>query len=162
MKIKGIAKWASIQQPNNTFEPMWSIDLIVDNEVAKALRKAGLKVKETDEGYVFKVKRKVNRRDGTKNQKPDVFDRNGQPTDVLVGNGSVVIATIQPFEWKNSFGQGVSADLKAVQIVDLVHYIPDGAVKAVDEYDDAEVIGNIPSKSSGKTGPLDEELPDVL
>lgn len=162
MKIKGIANWANVQQPNTTFEPVWSVDLTVDAEVAKALRKAGLKVKETADGYVFKVKRKVNRRDGTQNQKPDVFDETGQRTDVLVGNGSIVIATIQPYEWKNTFGQGTSADLKAVQIVNLIPYEPDGAVKAVDEYGEDEVIGSVPSKSSTKTGPLDEDLPDVL
>lgn len=161
MKIKGIANWANIQQPNTKFEPVWSIDLTVDGEVAKALRKAGLKVKEADDGYVFKVKRKVDRRDGTQNQKPDVFTADGDLTNVLVGNGSVVIVTIQPYEWKNTFGQGTSADLKSVQIVDLVPYEPDGAVKSVDDYEDDEVIGSVPSKVK-KTGPLDEDLPDVL
>ena len=57
-------------------------------------------------------------------------------TETMVGNGSKVNVLYEPFEWNFGGKTGVSADLRAVQVTELVPYtteeddafdvIPDG------------------------------------
>lgn len=125
MNVKGIANWACVQAPNTTFENTYQIDVTIDKKQADAVKKAGLTVKETDDGeYVVKLKRKQFRKNGEENQKPRVVDAHKQPFDGFIGNGSLVKAAFNIFEWNNRFGSGVSSDLFAVQVLDLVEYQP--------------------------------------
>lgn len=164
MKVMGTAMWASIQAPNTTYDPVYSIDLIVTEDVAESLKAMGLKVKSTEDGFVVKFKRNQFRADGTENNKPAVRDADNQPFADLVGNGSRVIVQFSTYEWSNKFGKGISADLQGVQVVELVAYRNgDG-----DEFEplnesDEEVIGATSApKAPGKTDDFDDDIPDVL
>jgi len=47
--VSGKAMWASITQPNTTYEPVWSINLVVDEATAKEF---------TDKGFGSSVVKK--------------------------------------------------------------------------------------------------------
>mgnify|MGYP003133714625 CR=1 FL=1 len=102
--VEGKAYWASVTRPNTTFDPVYQIDLAVDEQTAKSF------------------KRKVARADGTKNPMPRLVDSAKNPIDVLVGNGSKVKVLYKPFDWKFAGKSGTSLDLQAVQVIDLVPY----------------------------------------
>ena len=56
-------------------------------------------------------------------QAPTVVDSQNNPWDKkLIGNGSVVTVKALPFEWNYAGKSGKSADLAAVQVVELVEY----------------------------------------
>jgi hypothetical protein len=53
-------------------------------------------------------------------------DSQNNPWDKkLIGNGSVVTVKALPFEWNYAGKAGTSADLAAVQVVELVEYAMD-------------------------------------
>lgn len=156
MKARGTAMWACVHTPNTTYEAEYSIKLIVNPETDKALKGLGLKGKREDEGIVYKFYRKQFRKDGTENKKPVVVSRDNTPFSDLVGNGSEVIVQFSTYEWSNSFGSGINADLQGVQVIDLVSYRPgDGEEFEVIEDDNSE-----PAKPGVES--FDDDLPDVL
>jgi len=123
MKIKGIANWACVQTPNVKFEPTYQIDVTIDAKQAKEVKATGISVKETDDGeFIVKLRRKQFKKDGSENKKPRVVDAHKQPFEGLIGNGSLVNVIFNVFEWKNNFGAGISADLRGVQVLELVEY----------------------------------------
>lgn len=123
MKIRGIANWASILVPNTKYEPVYCIDLTINDDQAKELKKQGLKPKRNDDGdWVMKFKRKVYKKDGTPAPKPALVDAGNNPINVSVGNGSEVIVQYTIYEWSNNFGQGIGVDLSGVQVVNLIEY----------------------------------------
>ena len=65
--VEGKAYWASVTRPNTTFDPVYQIDLAVDEQTAKSFKDSGVAVKTDDRGNIVKFKRKVARADGTKN-----------------------------------------------------------------------------------------------
>lgn len=165
MKIKGYAKWASVHSPNTTFEPVWSIDLVISEASADALKKLGLKPKKDKDGdLVYKFKRKVNRVDGDTNEQPKCVDKANQPFYKLIGNGSEVIVLFSTYEWSNKFGSGVGADLKGVQVLELVSFGDDEDFENLEEGDE-EIIGEAPPKpvaKKGKSVDFDDDVPDFL
>ena len=46
--VEGKAYWASVTRPNTTFDPVYQIDLAVDEQTAKSFKDSGVAVK-TDE-----------------------------------------------------------------------------------------------------------------
>ena len=46
-QVEGTAYWASLTRPNEKFEPMWRIDLAVDDNTAADLAKEGIALGET-------------------------------------------------------------------------------------------------------------------
>ena len=75
--IEGTAYWASLTRPNEKFEPMWTIDLSVDEKSANELKEQGIKVGETtvDETTIpniVKFKRKCSKANGDKNTQPQL------------------------------------------------------------------------------------------
>ena len=67
--VSGKAYWASITQPNTTFEPVYTVDLVVADEVADDFQARGFKIKEltiNEEpvGRAITIKRKVNGAEG--------------------------------------------------------------------------------------------------
>jgi hypothetical protein len=160
MKLNGKCKWACVKTPNTTFEPAWSIDIVINDSQEKEIRKLGLKPKVDKDGdTVIKLKRKVDRRDGTTNEAPKVVDANNEPFDKLIGNGSTVNVIFSVFEWENKFGSGVSADLKGVQVVDHVPFGDDEDFEPVAKNESA------PSKPAAKKSSkadFDDDVPDFL
>ena len=89
--IEGTAYWASLTRPNEKFEPMWRIDLAVDDATAEDFRSQGISVGETviDEqtiSNIVRFKRKVSKANGDKNTQPTLVDGAKQPLDKIVGN----------------------------------------------------------------------------
>ena len=127
--IEGTAYWASLTRPNEKFEPMWTIDLSVDDKSANELKEQGIKVGETtvDETTIpniVKFKRKCSKANGDKNTQPQLVDASKNPLDKIVGNGSKVKVMYKPYEWNFKGKKGMGLDLQAVQVIDLVEYTP--------------------------------------
>jgi len=131
--ISGDAFWASIVAPNTKFDPKWSIDVSnLDKAAQKQLEADGLgdkiQNKGDDRGDFISIKRNVSKHDGSQNMAPEVKDGQNKPVlNTLIGNGSKVNVLYRAYDWDNSFGKGRSADLAAVQVVELVAYEGDGA-----------------------------------
>jgi len=123
--LSGKAYWASVVEPNTTYEPVWQVDVTVDEETKQKLESIGLSVKNKgdDRGDFFSCRRKVVKRDGTKRDAPSVIDAKKMPWDSrLIGNGSTVKVKIQPYEYSYAGKAGVTADFMAMQVIDLVPY----------------------------------------
>ena len=128
-QVEGIAYWASLTRPNEKFEPMWRIDLAVDDNTATDLAKEGITLGETViDGNtiknVVKFKRKVSKVNGDKNQPPSLVDGQKQPLDKIVGNGSKVVVMYKSYDWNYKGKTGKGLDLQAVQVKNLVEYTP--------------------------------------
>jgi len=127
--------WASITVPNTTYEPVYSVNVIVDDATAADFKDRGFNIKEMDEGPAVVVKRKVSGPNGITRPAPKLFDSKKNEIDVSVGNGS--IGNVQYKEWE-VVRQGKTykgLDLQAVQILDLVSYNQAG-----DEFDVEESL----------------------
>lgn len=136
--ITGKCKWASVSSPNTTFEdPVWTIDVSLDEENLKVVQNDGLNVKNKndDRGDFVTIKRKVHGKYGP-NQAPELVDSKRTPMlNTLIGNGSLVKVIYRPYDW--SFGKktGISGDLKKVQVLELVPYSSDK-----EEMEDFDVV----------------------
>jgi len=126
--ISGTAYWASVITPNTKFDAdgVWTIDVgNLDDLNKKKAQKDGLTVKnkgDEKEDFVT-IKRKVRNAKGNLNRQPNVVDANKRlVTDTMIGNGSKVNVLYEPFEWNFGGKTGVSADLRAVQVTELVPY----------------------------------------
>ena len=128
-QVEGTAYWASLTRPNEKFEPMWRIDLAVDDNTATDLAKEGITLGETViDGNtiknVIKFKRKVSKANCDKNQPPSIVDGQKQPLDKIVGNGSKVVVMYKSYDWNYKGKTGKGLDLQAVQVKNLVEYTP--------------------------------------
>ena len=124
---EGIAYWASVTTPNTKFEPVYTVDLVVSDEVANDFESRGYKVKEitmNDEvvGKALTFNRKVNGPNGMVRQPPKLLDGNKNPIDELVGNGSKVRVQYNEWETSNKYGDFKGLDFQAIQVIDLVQY----------------------------------------
>ena len=102
--IQGKAYWASITTPNTKFEPVFSINLLVDEDVAKSFASKGYGIKQMQEGPALVIKRKVAQKNGKLNKVPKLLDANNEELDVLVGNGSDVKVQYREWETTNHYG----------------------------------------------------------
>jgi len=136
--LEGKAYWASVLTPNTKFEPVFSVNLIVDQEVAEEYKRRGFgkKVKEMEGvGTALVINRYLNwtdRKTGTVHSReaPKLYDRSKQPLDCAVGNGSRV--KVQFREWEKGEARGL--DFQAMQVLDLVeYYAPAGSEFDVEE-----------------------------
>jgi hypothetical protein len=151
--LSGKAHWASVANPNTTFEPVWSVDLAIEGDELNKARQMGLAIKNKgdDRGDFVTIKRKVNRRDGTQNQAPALVDANKNPmSGTLIGNGSDINVLFKTYEWEYAGKTGMGAELQKVQVTKLVPYsdgsddfdvVPDG-YSAVDTLNDDIPFGN--------------------
>ena len=156
--LNGKAYWASVVSPNTTFDAdgVYSIDVAVDAENKKKAEAEGLSIKNKgdDRGDFVTIKRKAKRKDGSANKAPDVMDGMKRPLqNTLIGNGSDVNVLFKTYEWnhKPTGRSGKSADLQAVQVVNLIPYegsnsassafqeIPEGNVTASTSTEFAEI-----------------------
>jgi len=151
--VKGKAYWASVQQPNTTYEPEWGIDILVDDNNRAAFEADGVTIKNKDDerGDFVHIRQKVARRDGSQNEAPSVVDAQKNPFMGLIGNGSVVNVMYTPFAWEMNGKSGVSPLLKKVQVVDLVEY------KAGEDFDVEEGFTAAQAPSANKE--MNDEIP---
>ena len=140
--ISGIAYWAAITNPNTTFDSdgVWSVDVCnLDKKNLETVKKDGLTVKNKgdDREEFVTVKRKVRRKDGSLNRAPDLVDGQKRTmTQPLIGNGSEFNVHYTTQEWEFKGRAGIGADLRAVQVVNLIPYYTE-ADEAVDVFDDS-------------------------
>ena len=151
--LSGKAHWASVANPNTTFEPVWSVDLAIEGDELNKARQLGLTIKNKgdDRGNFVTIKRKQYRKDGSENKRPDLVDSNkNNMGNTLVGNGSDVNVLFKTFEWEYAGKTGMGAELQKVQVTNLIEYsdgsddfdvVPDG-YSAVDTLNDDIPFGN--------------------
>jgi len=126
--ISGTAYWAAITNPNTTFDSdgVWCVDVCNLNENnLETVKKDGLVIKNKgdERGDFVSIKRKVRRKDGSLNRAPDLVDgQKRSMTNTLIGNGSEVNVHYTTFEWEFKGRPGISADLRAVQVTNLIPY----------------------------------------
>ena len=135
--VEGTAYWASVKRPNTTYEPVYSVNLVVEEETAKDFKRRGFTVKDMDEGPALIIKRKVNGGPKGTREAPKLYDRMKEEIDVEVGNGSKV--KVQYREWEMDRGQQHFQGLEfvAMQVLDLVPYRSGGAG---DEFDVEDAV----------------------
>jgi len=138
--VEGKAYWASVTTPNTKFEPVYSVNLVIDEDVAKQFSSKGYTVKQMQEGPAIVLKRKVTNKKGQKNPLPKLLDVNQQPIDILVGNGSDVKVQYREWEATNSYGTFKGLDFQAMQVINLVPYGGDAS-------DDGAELGYIEEES---------------
>jgi len=120
--VAGTAYWASVTQPNTTYEPVYSVNLVVDETTADEFRSRGFSIKEMDEGPALVIKRKVEGPNGMVRSAPKLFDATKREINCLIGNGSKV--KVQYKEWESNY-KGTNhkgLDFMAMQVIDLVTY----------------------------------------
>lgn len=128
--LEGKAYWASVTTPNTTFEPVYTVDLVVSDDVADDFNSRGFRIKnltiknedgsEDSVGRAVVIKRKVNGANGMVRPAPKLFDKDKNPLDTIVGNGSTVRVQYNEWETENKYGQFKGLDFQAMQVVDLV------------------------------------------
>ena len=138
MVIEGIAYWASVTSPNTTFEPVYTVNLVITEDEADRLRSEGIKVIDKDEGPTVVIKRKVNGPNGMIRKAPKLIDRNRQELNCKIGNGSRVTVQYKPWEVNRSGSTYKGLDFQGMQVLDLITYAVDGD-EFEDEGDDEEM-----------------------
>lgn len=120
--VTGTAYWASVLTPNTKFEPVYSVDLVIDQDTAEKFASKGVPIKQMDEGPAIVIKRKVNKPKGGTRLAPTLLDRRAKPLNAMVGNGSKVKVQYEPFAWEYAGKTGVSLDFIGMQVLELVEY----------------------------------------
>lgn len=126
--LQGEAYWASVTSPNTTYDPVYTVNLVVDEATAEDFQSRGFTVKQMDEGQALVIKRKVNGPNGMVRPAPRLVDKFKNPLDTRVGNGSNVRVQYKEWEseWKGKVFKGL--DFQAMQVIDLVEVgSPDGS-----------------------------------
>ena len=120
--VTGTAYWANVLTPNTTYDAVYSVNLVVPDDIAKDFKERGFTIKEMNEGPALVIKRKVNGAKGRVNPAPDLVDRAKQPINVSVGNGSTVRVMYKEWssEYKGTLFRGL--DFCKMQVLDLVEY----------------------------------------
>lgn len=132
--LQGAAYWVSATTPNTTYDPVYSVNLVVDQEVAEDFKSRGFTVKQMDEGPALVIKRKVNGPNGMIRPAPRLVDQYKNPLDARVGNGSVV--KVQYKEWQSDWkGQTFyGLDFQAMQVIELIEVgSPDGSEFGIED-----------------------------
>ena len=126
--ISGKAYWASITNPNTTFDAdgVWTIDVgNLDKKSIEQIKAEGLTIKNKgdDRGDFVTIKRKVRRKDAQMIRAPELVDAQKRDMpNTLIDNGSEVNVLYTTYDWEFKGRKGTSADLKSVQVANLVPY----------------------------------------
>ena len=140
MAMEGIAYWASVTSPNTTYEPCYTVNLVIHEDKAAEFRDQGYKVLDKDEGPTIVMKRKVNGPNGMVRPAPILMDSTRTPIDLRVGNGSKVKVQYKPWEISRNGTTYRGLDFQGMQVLTLKTYTVDG-----DEFDieDEEEISEL-------------------
>ena len=130
--LEGTAYWASITTPNTTFEPVYTVNLVVDEDTANDFASRGHKIKQMDEGPSLVIKRKVNGPNGMVRTAPRLLDAEKNEVNYSVGNGSKVRVQFNEYEGENKYGPYTGLDLQAVQVIDLIEYRAEDGAELLD------------------------------
>jgi hypothetical protein len=145
--VEGKAYWASVTTPNTTFDPIYSVDLVVDEATASDFEAKGHRVKDLTVkdpsgvpvavGKAITIKRKVNGPNGMVRKAPKLYNINKEIIDDMVGNGSTVRVQYKeyPWTWQGKAGKGL--DFKAMQVLELVQ-VAEADGSEIDPFGDGE------------------------
>ena len=101
--LSGKAHWASVANPNTTFEPVWSVDLAIEGDELNKARQMGLTIKNKgdDRGDFVTIKRKQIVEMVLRTNVLTLVDSNkNNMGNTLVGNGSDVNVLFKTYEWE--------------------------------------------------------------
>ena len=130
--VQGTAYWASIKTPNTKFEPVYTVNLVVDEDTANDFASRGHKIKQMDEGPSIIIKRKVNGPNGMVRVAPRLLDVDKNEVNYAVGNGSKIRVQYNEYEGTNKFGDYKGLDLQAIQVLDLIEYRSEDGAELLD------------------------------
>ena len=130
--VEGTAYWASIKTPNTKFEPVYTVNLVVDEDTANDFASRGHKIKQMDEGPSIIIKRKVNGPNGMVRVAPRLLDVDKHEVNYAVGNGSKIRVQYNEYEGTNKFGDYKGLDLQAIQVLDLIEYRSEDGAELLD------------------------------
>ena len=129
---EGTAYWASIKTPNTRFDPVYTINLVVDDDTANDFASRGHTIKEVEGQPSVVIKRKVDGPNGMVRPAPRLLDANKQEVNYSVGNGSKVKVQFNEYSGENQYGPYTGLDLQAVQVIDLVEYRSEDGAELLD------------------------------
>ena len=135
--VEGTAYWASVKRPNTTYEPVYSVNLVVDDDTAADFKRRGFTIKDMQEGPAIIIKRKVNGGPKGTREPPKLYDRMKNEIDVEVGNGSKVKVQYREWEMDRAGKTYQGLEFLAMQVLDLVAYSSGGVG---DEFDVEESL----------------------
>jgi len=124
--LSGTCNWAKLHVPDTKFdvEGVYTIDMYLDEASKAKFQEAGIRVDEREdkEGHMyvrFKRQHKKLIKGEVKTQgPPQVLDKEGEPFNGLVGNGSKVTCKVAVFDTMKGKGH----TLEAVRVDELVAY----------------------------------------
>lgn len=149
LEVEGIAMYPHVHKPvSNKYKPSdpptYKLDLIVEKDVEKLLKAEGLtptkkEVKDLENDTVSKIPkeypgfegkkvftfyRKTVKKDGSPNSALPVVDSQNHeiPANILIGNGSRIVVSINPWTMQGKEGLVHGSNLLAVQVLELVPY----------------------------------------
>jgi|TARA_B100001964_G_C14257524_1_gene613284 hypothetical protein len=158
MKIEGTAYWSFLNKKNE-MAGKYTLDVgQLNKDTIKELEKAGLNVRtkevkegQPDRGHFITLKGKF---------PPRLVDSAMNPMnrDVIIGNGSQVRVSGEPYSGTNKFGDYTVFSWKTVQIIDLVEYAgnSDDEINAVE----GGYVAGTMSRASEVDSEVDQELSD--
>lgn len=94
-----------------------------------------------------------------------VLDSKKRPIsdDVMLGNGTVVYASVSPYPWTYKGKKGVSLGCAGIQVIELVEYSTNDAIDAAfDEEDGYEIEEPASEEDTAPTDDLDDQDEIVL
>tara|TARA_Y100000593_G_C4228426_1_gene295688 strand:+ start:531 stop:947 length:417 start_codon:yes stop_codon:yes gene_type:complete len=120
MIVYGTAEWANVFEPNK-MSGKYQMDICqLDKNTVKALQDEGLEIKQGEgekahKGFFITAKTKL---------PPKVMDsqKNIWPSEKLIGNGSKVKVSVNPYSWTFKGKNGISASLTALMVLNLEEY----------------------------------------
>ena len=139
-----VAMWSKLGTPEKKYgtdETQWSIDLILSDDESRKWVRSGLAQKERfmevdgTEVPVIKLRKDTHwKKSGEAKTPVKVLDAYGQDIDPrLIGNGTTVNAQYSTRDWEFQGRKGKSAELVAIQVINLVEYA--GKSSAGDEFE---------------------------
>tara|TARA_A100001037_G_C14620937_1_gene401509 strand:+ start:99 stop:527 length:429 start_codon:yes stop_codon:yes gene_type:complete len=136
--VRGTAYWAFVTAPNTTFDPCYTVNLVVDQKTASDFEDRGFNVKQMDEGPAIIIKRKVNGPNGMVRKAPKLYDAKKNEIDVNVGNGSEVVVQYKEWEsnWNGRTFKGL--DFLKMQVIKLVEFNPEADEFDIEDDEDEE------------------------
>jgi hypothetical protein len=127
MYFSGPCKWAKVREPDDyQGDKKWKVDVYLNKDELKQLKASGLslKIREDDDGKFVQFSRSVEKEikgELIKFDPPKVLDKELNPIDSLVGNGSTVTAKIAVFDT----AKGKGHRLEALRVDELIEFVPE-------------------------------------
>jgi hypothetical protein len=145
-----VAMWSKLGTPEKKYgseDTQWSIDLVVSDADSRKWVKSKLAMKERfievdgKESCVIKLKKDTHWKKSGESKTPvKVVDSYGQDVDPrTIGNGSVVNAQYSVRDWEFQGKKGKTAELVAIQVIELVEYAGGANNLAGDEFEFAKM-----------------------